>query len=294
MKNLFSVNKTHDREASDFDENSYLAARVSEAIQNKMANAFSIVEDEYATHEPSEEEKALKKQGNLYWLLCLGCLVAAALLFFGGERAGLYTSMPFLHFVDAGLLIASIGFNFKARKISRRQASLNENNVTVDFTEASKRLEEAAAEAARELGVPENVLSVDILPFHYKMKGDYQAKDAVPVPVGKKNRFDNISVSMYTEGSDLCMATARELFRIPLSDIRGYHEYDEDFEIDMWLKPEDFDSDKYAEFGIRKSGFLARKAHGYFGIDVRGDFEILIPCYDFPLVQGIMNIPKIS
>ena len=294
MKNLFSVNKTHDREASDFDENSYLAARVSEAIQNKMANAFSIVEDEYATHEPSEEEKALKKQGNLYWLLCLGCLVAAALLFFGGERAGLYTSMPFLHFVDAGLLIASIVFNFKARKISRRQASLNENNVTVDFTEASKRLEEAAAEAARELGVPENVLSVDILPFHYKMKGDYQTKDAVPVPVGKKNRFDNISVSMYTEGSDLCMATARELFRIPLSDIRGYREYDEDFEIDMWLKPEDFDSDQYAEFGIRKSGFLARKAHGYFGIDVRGDFEILIPCYDFPLVQGIMNIPKIS
>ncbi|MBQ3507215.1 MAG: hypothetical protein IJA91_01590 [Clostridia bacterium] len=288
MKNLFSVNKTYDREANDFDENPYLAARVSDKIQNKMASAFSIVEDEYATHEPTEEEKALKKQGNLYWLLCLGCLVAAAVLFFGGERAGLYTSMPFLHLIDAGLLIASIVFNFKARRISRRQSSLNENNVTVDFTEASKRLEEAAAEAARELGVPEGALSVDILPFHYRIKGD------TPVPVGKRNRFDNLSVSMYTEAGHLCLATARELYRVPLSDIRGYREYDEDFEIDMWLKPEDFDSEKYAEFSIRKSGFFARRMHGYYGLDLSGEFEVLIPCYDFAQVKDFLHIPEIS
>ncbi len=284
MKNLFSVNKTQSREAADYDETPYLAATVSEEVQSKLKSAFSVVEDEYATHEPTEEEKALKQQGNRYWILCVACFLAAMVIFFGGSNLNLYASMPVLHVLDMGLLVAAIVFNFKARKISRKQMSANENHATIDFTEASKRLEEAAAEAARELGVPEGALSVDILPFHYKMKGD------TPIPVGKKNRYDNLSVSMYTEDAHLCMATAQELYRIPLTDIRGYREYDEDFEIDMWLKPEDFNSEKYAAFGIRKSGFFSCKTHGYYGLDIGGNFEVLIPCYDFPALKGLVDM----
>ena len=281
MKNLFSINKTDSKDDNDFDENPYLAARVSEEVQNKLKSAFSVVENEVTPREPTEEEKALKKKSNRYWLLCFGCLVAAVLLF-GGELAGLYEVSPYLSILGMGLLIASIVFNFKAKKISRKQTELGNNGLQLDFTEASKRLEEAAAEAARELGVPEQALSVDILPFHYKIK------DGEIRPIGKKGHFDNISVSMYVEDSSLCLATAQELFRVPLSDVRGYREYDEDFEIDMWLKPEEFDSEKYAEYNIRKSGFLARKAHGYYALDIRGEYEVLVPCYDFPQVQSLL------
>ncbi len=288
MKNLFSVNKTYDREANDFDENRYLSAHVSEEVRGKMKSAFSAMEDEYAPREPTEEEKALKKQGRYYWILSVVCLLTGAALIFIDRRTKISESVPFLHFLHLPLLVGFVVFIFKIRRISRKQTKLGNDGLQLDFTEAAKRLEEAAAEAARELGVPEGALSVDILPFHYKIKGDYKTKDDIPVPIGKKNHFDNISVSMYTEGSDLCMATAQELFRIPLSDIRGYREYDEDFEIDMWLKPEEFNSEKYAEYGIRKSGFLARKAHGFYGLDIRGEFEVLVPCYDFSLVKRLL------
>jgi hypothetical protein len=161
--------------------------------------------------------------------------------------------------------------------------------VELNFAKATKRLEEAAAEAAKELGVPENALSVDILPFHYKTKSDYKTKDDVPVPVGKKNHFDNLSISMYTDGDSLCLATAHELYRIPLADIRGYREYDEDFELDMWLKPEAPDSESYKSYGIRKSGFFSHKGHGYFGLKLGSDYEVLIPCYDFGAVRSLLE-----
>lgn len=288
MKNLFSVNKTQSPEASDFDEVPYLSARVSEEVKDKLKNAFSFVEEEIPQHEPTEEELALKKQGTYYWVICVVCFLASLILFFGGSRLGLYNSMPVLYVLDLGLMVAAIVFNFKARRISRKQMSANESRVNVDFTEATNRLEAAAAEAASELGVPEGALSVDILPFHYKIK------DGTPLPLGKKNRFDNLSVSLFLEDGRLCLATAQELYRIPLGDLRGYRTYDEDFEVDMWLKPEEHNSEKYAEFGIRKSGFFSRKAHGFFGLDIGGRYEVLIPCYDFGQVRELLKISEIS
>lgn len=314
MKNLFSVNKTHNREANDFEENRYLAARVSDEVQEKLRNAFSVMTGAQAPQaqapqaqapqeqasqgatpqEPTEEEKALKEKGNLYWVGCLTCFVAGFLLFFFGDAIPLYRTMPYLHLIDAALLVAAVVLHFMSRRITRRQIGMDNAKVELNFAEATKCLEEAAAEAARELGVPENALSVDILPFHYKLKSDYKTKDDIPVPAGKKNHFDNLSVSMFAEGDSLCLATAHELYRIPLSDIRGYREYDEDFELDMWLKPEEFNSPKYAEFGIRKSGIFSCKAHGYFGLDLGGDMEVWIPCYDFPQVKEFLHISKIS
>ena len=288
MKNLFAVNRTYDRGADDYDSSPYLAATVSDEIQDKLKNAFSSLEEKTAAREPTAEELALKKKSNFYWRLCLLCFGGGLLLFLLGDGIPLYQAYPFLHLLDAALLITAVIFNFKARSLSRRELSVARGSVDTDFSEATRLLEQAAAEAARELGIPDTALSVDILPFHYKTKGD------LPVPAGKKNRFDNLSVSVYTDGGDLCLATAHELFRIPLTEIRGYRLYDEDFEIDMWLKPEDFASEKYAEYNIRKSGFFSRKLRGYYGMAIGDAYEVLIPCYDFPLMKELIGLKPLD
>ena len=283
MKNLFSINKTVNKDSMDFDVTPYHAATVSEEVKAKLKSAFSVVEDKYTPHEPTEEEIALRKKSNRYWMLCLLCLVAGVALFFGGSKLRILESLPYLHFVDLAFVIAAMVFNFKARRIGRQQTKLNEAKVTVDFSEASKRLEEAAHDAARELGVPTDALTVDILPFHYKEDGGKTLR------VGKKGKFDNLAVSVFVKNEKLCFATAQELLAVPLSNITGYREYDEDFELDMWLKPEEPDSDKYQEFGLRKSGFFSHKGHGYFGLTLGGEFEVLIPCYDFGTVKALLK-----
>lgn len=288
MKNLFSINKTDDKNADVFDSTPYLAARVSEDVKNKMKNAFSALEEEYVIPEPSAEELALKKKGNRYWLTCIACFFAAVVLFFGGNKLGIYDTLPYLHLLDMGLLIAAVIFNVMARKISRRQLPVQTPPVAADFAKASKLLEEASAAAARELGIPRNATPVDVLPFHYIVK------NREPHAARRKNRFDNISVSLYTQKGDLCLATSRELFRIPLADVRGYRSYDEDFEIDMWLKSEEHDSDKYAAYGLRKSGLMGRRGHGYIGLDIGGEYEILIPCYDASVVKSLLKLTEIQ
>lgn len=294
MKNLFSINKTDNEDAIEFDPTPYLAARVSDEVRHMLSGAFSSAEETAAKREPTEEERALQQKGRAYWKICILCFLGGILLFLLGDSLPFYQSFPALHLIDFALLVVSVVFNVKARRISRKETALMKDNANVDFTEYARRLEEAAKAAAEELGVPQSARWVDILPFHYKMKSDYKTKDTIPVPAGKKNRFDNLAVSMYIEADTLCIATAEELFRIPLADIRGYREYDEDFEIEFWLKDEAYDSETYAAYNIRKAGFYARRMNGYFGVDIRGEYEILIPCYDFPQVQEIMNIRKIS
>lgn len=283
MKNLFSINKTDNKDATDFDPTPYVSATVSEEVRTRMRNAFSVIEEEAAPREPTEEEKALRKKGNRYWLICVGCLLTAVALFFGGSRTGIFEAVPALHFLVIGILTAAIVFNVKARRISRKQTEAQNDSLKTDFAEASKRLEAAAAEAARELGIPDTALTVDVLPYHYKTEGDTLLR------VGKKGRFDNLAVSVFVREKKLCLATAHELIAIPLSEISGYREYDEDFELDMWLKPEEPDSEKYKEYGIRKSGFLSHKGHGYVGLKIGGEaYEVLIPCYDWPLVKELL------
>jgi hypothetical protein len=288
MKNLFSINKTDNPDATGIDGNPYLCETVSEEVRGKLKAAFSVVEEQTAPRALTEEEKALQKKGNRYWLACLGCLAASVLLFLVGSRLGLYEAVPLLYALDIVLLIAAIVCNVKAKKISRKQTAAQNDSLRIDFSEATKRLEAAAAEAAHELGVPDTALTADVLPYHYKVKGDTILR------VGKEGKFSNLAVSVFVKEEKLCFATAQELFAVPLSDVKGFREYDEDFEIDMWLKPEEFDSDRYKDFGLRKSGFLSRRGHGYFGLRISGDYEVLIPCYDWAAVKELLAVNGVS
>lgn len=289
-KNLLSINKTDDREARDFDGNPYLAAHVSAEVRAMLDNAFSSVSAETEPPAPTAEEKADRARMKQYWILCGGSLLAGLACIAVANSLGLYASAPYLHVMDLGLLAAAIVFNFKARKVSRRLTKQDETRMNVDFAEAARRLEDAAATAARELGVPRGAATVDVFPFHYKVSGDKL------MGVGKKNRFDNISVSVFREGDFLCLATAQELFRIPVTAVKGYRTVDEDYEIDMWLKPEEPSSETYKTYNIRKSGFLSHRARTYYAVVIRGEggeYELLVPAYDFEVLRGVLDIPSL-
>lgn len=283
MKNLFSI-KLSDKDAAELDASPYLAATASPEVRAKMRSAFSIAEEAATPKELTEEEKQLRAIGNRYWTACLACLAATLILFFLGGDLGIYTAVPSLYIVNLALLALSIFFNVKAKRINRSQTKSFNESLKIDFSESTARLTEAAAEAARELGVPEDALTTDVLPYHYK------EKNGKAVSTNKKGAFSNLAITVFINDQKLCFATAQELLAIPLSHIKGYREYEESFELDMWLKPEEPDSDKYKAFGLRKSGFFSYKCHGYFGLLIGEDaYEVLIPCYDFEAVKSLLE-----
>ncbi len=285
MKNLFSINKSSGDNAVAFDDNPYLSRRVSEATRDRLDHAFDILRDGPEPPKPTPEETALKKRARLFQGLGIATLVLAIILFLT-VGTGKYTAVTVVQFV---LLIASIVTTFIGRRTDMKLTNSRRDSMKVDFSEATENLNAVAETAARELGVPHGAASMEILPYHYKMS------NGSAVRAGKKNRFDNISTSAWVEGRDLCMATAQELFRVPLADIRGTRLVDEDYEIDFWLKEADPESEAYKPFKIRAAGVLGKKSRGYHVVEIEGDrgaYEFFVPGYDWAVYERLIGSGK--
>lgn len=286
MNNLFSVDKTGDKNATDFDQNPYVVAHVSEEVRHKLATAFAF--DEPRSVEPkSDAEKATVRKSRIFGIISVAFLAAGIVFILLADRGNWYAASPFLHIVDVALLLACIVFNFLSRRMTQKMGRMSSTTAKEDIASATERLKAAAAEAARELGVPDGAVSLEILPYHYKQNGDKIVR------VGKKDRFDNISVSAWVEGGMLSLATAQELFRVPLSELRGYREHDVDFEIDYWLKADECTADKYAAYNIRSAGLFAKRCHTYYSVEIDGDYEFFVPGYDLSVLKGLVELTPI-
>lgn len=294
MKNLFAVNKTAEKNATTLDDNPYLAARVSEEVRDLLHRAFETDETD-TPRQDTPEEAAMKKKSRTFWIISVVCLVLGFGMLVLGQGQGWYENSPVLHAVDIGLLLVCVVFNFRARRLTQKLSRTDNASMEEDFKEATDRLEEAARLAAEELGVPGGATNLEVLPYHYKITGDK------PVMVGKKNHFDNIMVSAFVDGDRLCLASAQELFRVPLDHVRGYRKVDEDYQIDFWIHEEEPDSPRYAAYNIRSAGMFAKKAHGYRRVWIASDqelttdegYEILVPEYEMSVLCGLVDLKEI-
>ncbi len=279
MKNLFSINKDICEGAVAFDENPYLAGRVSDDTRDRLSHAFDILKSDPVREKPTPRQLALKRRARRLWGGAFATLAAAIVLFILTGKIN--SSLPIV--LQLILLAVSAVTTFLARRCDAKLTSSYRESMQPDFAEATARMNAATAEAARELGVPQDAVSLEILPYRYKMA------DGIPVRAGKKNRFDNISTSAWVADGALFLATAQEVYRIPLSDIRGTRLVDEDFEVDFWLKPEPPDSEMYRAYNIRKAGFFGQRCRTFYAADIGEDYEFFIPCYDFPLFEDLIK-----
>jgi len=291
LKHLFSVNRTVDRTHDEFDPTPYVAARVSDEVREKLNTAFS---EEVVNPTPAEtgETAAVKRKIRESWLLCIGCAAGAIAAYFALEALGLMESASAALILPIALLGASMVFNVRARKLERARMSAARPDTSTDIKAAVERFEAASREAAHELGIPDDAKALDVFPFHYKLE------NGSPVRHGKRNRYENLGVSAYRMGDRLCLATAQERLEIPLSDIQGYRVYDREYTVDMWLKEQASDSEAYADYHIRKSGFLGRRARTLCGVSIRHEsgeeYELLIPAYDLPVMQALVPMREIE
>ncbi len=286
MKNLFSINKTDKKDSTGFDPTPYTAAHVSDEVRDRLAHAFDDCVEEPARREPTPEERELRRRSRLFWIGGMVALVIAVAIFIlNGQSEEPNTTLTVVQFA---LLLGSIVLSFLGKRITQKLAVEQQNATSADMSAVTARLEEASAAAARELGVPKGAANLDILPLHYKLT------DKGTVRVGRKNHFDNITVAAWVEDGALCLATAQELFRLPLTALRGYRVADEDFEIDYWLKSDPPDSDTYAAYNIRPAGLFAKKCRKWYAIDVDGEYEVLVPSYDWDILTTLVPLNELQ
>ena len=283
MKNLFCINKDVPQNAAAFDENPYLTKRVSEGTRDLLDHALDVLNND-PTADPTPEQVAMKKRGRTLWGISIVSLLGALLLFaLSGQLSGTVPTV-----IQFSLLTVSVVTTFIARRNETKINAAYRESMKPDFAEASERLNAAAEQAARDLGVPHGASSLEILPFNYRLANGERVR------AERKNRFDNISTSAWVDDNALCLATAQELYRIPLADIRCAHRIDKDFEVDFWLKPEPPDSDLYRAYNIRSSGLLAKRCRTYYAVQIGETHELLLPCYDWPVFLSLVGDVTVS
>ncbi len=289
MKNLFTHQVVEDSEAYEPFENPYLVSRVSPETEGMMN-----YDDDDDTPKISDEEKeSIKSKEKKYLLAILVNFGLSLLCFMLATRVEALENTPLIFLPIAGMIAALI-FLYKIKQLQWKKNGMDSNGLKdVDFEAMAARIDEASKIARAELGIPDDDVSVEILPHGYKKKGEKQ------IPEKKANQFDNSPMSMHTKDGKLCIFDGVGLYEIPLGDIKGYRTYDQDYRIEFWLKDDEPTDEKYKEFKLKKCGILEYKTHTYYGVEVVSEatgeiFEMLVPGYDLEELKKVIDVETLA
>ena len=171
MKNLFSINQTARKDATDFDANGYMKAHVSDAVRDKLQRALDPPDQESAPASDSPEIAAQKRVNRRNGIISGVAFAIALVLFYLDGQRGEGTAMDALTMASILFALVSIVFCFLARRGANKLHAASIPAMDKDFwAAAAARLDEVSREAARELGVPEDAVSLEVFPYHYTVK----------------------------------------------------------------------------------------------------------------------------
>ena len=151
-------------------------------------------------------------------------------------------------------------------------------------------LSESAAAVRAELGIPEAVREIDVLPYLYMET----SKEVVPAR--KDGRFENIPVCIWREGDDLCLSDEDSLIRINVRDIGKMREVKRKVHIDAWYKAHAFDSPGYKPY-VKQGAWSGINVLSYLEAEIKGDDGnkyLLIPGYDASAFRELADPTRIS
>lgn len=291
MKNLFTHEILSDDDESYVPyENPYLVSRISPETEAMMN--YDDGEDD--TPKLSTEEKdAIKSKEKKFLLAILTSFAVSLICFMLATRVAALEDTPLMLVPVAGMVVALI-FLYKMKQLQWKKNGMNSSGLKdVDFEAMAQHAEEASTAARAEMGIPDDDVSVEILPYGYKKKGDKN------VPEKKAGLFDNSPVSMHVHDGRLCVFDGIGLYEIPLSDIKGYRTYDQDYRIEFWMKDEEPTDEKYAAYKLKKCGILEYKTHTYHGVEVVSEatgetFEMLVPGYDLDELKKVIDLTPLA
>ncbi len=151
-------------------------------------------------------------------------------------------------------------------------------------------LSESAAAVRAELGIPEAVREIDVLPYLY-METPKEV-----VPARKDGRFENIPVCIWREGEDLCLSDEDVLMKIPVKAIGEIREVKRKIHISAWYKAQAVDAPTYKPY-VKQAAWSGVNVRSYLEVEIKGDDGnkyLLIPGYDASTFRELADPTRIS
>lgn len=284
-KQLLSVDLTETKDNNYYDDTPFTTARLSAATRQASETSSK------------EVSKLIMKNMKLPLLFAGYILVGLGLI----VLLGFIKALPDTEFMTAlqngkwlligGAVLAAVGGILLLIHKKTTQKNEEQDETTPEEDESFRKMENVAAQVQMELGTPENdddVTAVEILPYRYKSVADGDSKEVL-----KSGCYENTDMYFWREEEYLCLTDYDCVMKLPLSAIEGYFTADVKFKISFWWKDGDFDKGDYAPYKIKQDSEGNYKLHTFYRVMVRNGedrFELRVPCYDFPVLQGLVDL----
>ena len=180
-------------------------------------------------------------------------------------------------------ILLALGLFFYTGK--RLHKNLEKPTTQSDLAEVLRSEEEIR----RELGIPEDYDTVDVLLFPYKKPADNEPD---PEP---KSPCLNYSMALFKDETNLYLADMQQKFAFPLKSLTRIRTINRSISLEKWNKPEAFSESKTARINNLKVTFSGKiKIPHYHILEAEIDGEIYgiyFPNYECPTFETVTRIP---
>lgn len=172
--------------------------------------------------------------------------------------------------------------------ISKYKAArvLKADNADGQIEEINRDVEEIY----RELDVPGNALSVDVLVFRYKEKGD----KIVPHTVGlQTTAYMNFEVKMFASDEAIHMADLESVYTFAKSELKAITTVNKRISVPSWNKDCDPRKGEFKPYKmtVSNTGDVFFKPYHILEIERNGQtFGLYFPCYELAAVEALTGL----
>lgn len=278
MKNVFGICSVEGQEEGVIDGTPFATVSVSE-------------QQERLLQEGAEEIDSLQKRGSLpiglqivKMIAGTGSFLCALNFVFRLLEVGFQQTIDELWIIlliALLLLVIELSLMVWQRKRSREVAEKVENTLLLERTESLYK------SSRQQLGIPDDAQEVDVISTVYRVKNGQE----------KILYNQNFSVNVYHKSECLCFADTTQVYSIPLSSIRESVLVKKQIILPNWNKEDAYNSKKYKPYRIRQNNMGLYFIRHYLSIRIaeeRGEFEIMIPEYDVPVIEPLLPHPVVS
>ena len=267
IKPLFCTNLSKNKHNETPNGKEFICRTVSPALSKDMIGGLDrLVNAETQKHLPLW----------LWFSLMLSASMGPVLLFlalFGGEpiRLDLVADGSLFTVIFAGLVYYAVRRVWKAKMSTERSDILQE-------------VEDTCHRIRKELGVPDDAVSIDVLQFHYRnIKGKITPKLTLGKPL-----YHNIEHYAYKKHNTLYLCDMEHVYAIPLASLRAITSIEKKIGISGWHKNR---SPEAHGAMSGQNGLVI--ISGYHILEIRHGGETLgiyVPSYELNALKEITNL----
>ncbi|MBE6738061.1 MAG: hypothetical protein E7566_05375 [Ruminococcaceae bacterium] len=282
MKPFLGIDLTTDKKNEQINGTEFLIQEPSSALSDAL-------EASAKKADKTVEKAKLPMLFRIIQYICgVGALIIAAGIFRATSRtdttlADSYQNAPILFWAVGVCAVIWLILWIYSKQKSKTVMETDESEQTFS------NLDGVVDAIYKELSVPNDAKTVDVLSFFYKTEDGSIKVHEKPMQLAQ---YFNPEFKIFADSENLYLVNLDGKYAFPLSSFKEIHTVKKGTRIIRWNKEEMFNKGIYKEYKLAadKFGCIHCKEHHILEIDHRGEtFGIYIPCYELPIFEEFIK-----